>query len=120
MTKPFDLFESIQQDAQVTSPSRANLPGSSEAAISSEMVVSQALAAQHVPAVMDQELAPVHFAADQASVLKSQAIALVGSEPFLREASKAIGPPLAGESEDEFVARAKAALRALLSKLLKR
>lgn len=120
MTKPFDLFESIQQDAQVTRPTRAALPGSNETAASSEMVVSQALAAQHVPAAMDQELALVHLAADQASVLKSQAIALVGSEPFLHEASKEIGVPLIGESEDEFVARAKTTLRALLSKSLKR
>ncbi len=121
MTKPSDLFESIQQDAQVTHRTHTPLPGANEtAAASSEMVVSQTLAAQHVPEAMDQELALVHLAADQASVLKSQAIALVGSEPFLREASKEIGVPLADESEDEFVARAKATMRALLSKSLKR
>lgn len=121
MNKPFDLFESIQLDARQKEgrSTQAALPSPSADPGTSEMVVSQALAAQLVPAALDKELALVHLATDQASALKAEAMALVGSEPFLREASKEIGAPKVGESEDEFVSRAKATLRALLTKSLK-
>lgn len=119
MTKPLDLFASIQLDAQAKRPSQPALPGSSDAPTSSEMVVSQAMAAKPVSLALDQALAKAPLTSDKAGILKAQATALVGSEPFLREASKEIGVPQPGESEDEFVDRAKATLRALLSKSLK-
>ena len=40
---------------------------------------------------------------------------LVGSEEFVTELSDQIGKPLPGESEDEFVVRAKNAMKKLLS-----
>ena len=119
MSKPFDFYESIQQDAKASQPTQVALPGSSETPTSSD-VVSQAMATHQVPKSLSHALIAAHLPNDKADVLKAQAMDLVSSETFLREASKEIGVPQAGETEDAFVARPKTILRALLSKSLKR
>lgn len=118
MTKPFDFFESIQQDAKASRPTQVALPGSSETPTSSDLV-SQAMATHQVPKALNHALLAAKLSNDKAGLFEAQAMDLVGSETFLREASREIGVPQPGESEDAFVARAKATLRGLLSKSLK-
>ena len=55
---------------------------------------------------------------DQASEFSDKAGKLVSSDEFIQELSNRINEPEAGESEEDFVKRAKDALRALLTEKL--
>lgn len=55
---------------------------------------------------------------DQASIFTRNVTEIAASDEFLKPVSDSIGAPLAGETEDEFVARAKATIVQHLKKKL--
>lgn len=113
MSKPLDLFDSLQQDAAQTIGQPPDV----------QQVVGTALVANHVPRALQHELAPMAMVLKVPSARIEKALAeamnLVSSKPFLLEMSKEIGTPLMGETEDDFVTRAKEIIRKLLEKLLR-
>lgn len=112
MNKPLELIDFLKRDAAQTSDG---------APVDVQQMVSTALVAQHVPGTFKKELVSISLAvpATRLDQAQSEAMELVSSKPFLREISKEIGVPLEGETEDNFVARAKEIIQKVLEKLLK-
>jgi hypothetical protein len=113
VTKPLDLFQSLQQDASLEMDQSPDV----------QTYVANALSSKGVPDALANELAPVAKSMDVPTArmeqAQAQAMDLVSSTSFLQEVSKEIGDPREGETEDTFVIRAKEIIRKVLEKLLK-
>jgi hypothetical protein len=111
--KPLDLFNSLQQEASLETARSPDV----------QTYVENTLSAKGVPEALTIELSPLaksmKVSTKRMEQAQAQAIDLVSSESFLQEVSKNIGNPREGETEDNFVIRAKEIIRNVIEKRLK-
>jgi len=118
MTNFKDFFKSMESKSKALAQSN-----SSKLAVTTAIsnILSTGLAANSISGLPSNSIAGVTIANKKqiaSEKFSNDVSELVHSDDFLEEFSQNIGTPQENESEDEFVNRAKEAMRALLRKKL--